>query len=323
MTDDSNLLETFDAATDTAATSLPSDDGKSAGDAPSSVDQPLLHAVDIEGESEFERTLPPPKPSASDRDDRNKTASPLDTQPQRSSKTPQLQVETRATPDKHSEPEDEAEVVAFTVTGNPTTPKTNTPKHARKTSPLEYLFVSPPPRSALPSSPVHKAPKQRHVTPAPPTTTRKASSERTKPATSASRASSASRSSSGKISSSRRSLLSLIGDDDLDDFNHRGDSQSKPRRNPWSEKHHSHRIGKLVSMSSSSSKAAKSDKHSSASKETRRKDKEKRRRHSSYEPSASRGKSKAAKETVTSNTLKGTCGVDGYTCGREFCFTCL
>ncbi|KAK3181292.1 hypothetical protein K4F52_007436 [Lecanicillium sp. MT-2017a] len=332
MTDESNLLESLDAATDTAATSVPSDDGKSVEE-PSSperlpempqsaalndpveavpggikrnklvspeppiIQQPCGFATEHSGEQ-----LSPPASKSPNRPTRRKTLSATSSQV------------------KEDEP------AIFITSSNLESPKKSKEKPARNTPPLESLFKSPPRRSALPLAPAKKTSKQSLTTPGPPTTARNVSSEPSKLASSASRASSVSRSSS-KGHTGRRSLLSLVGgDDDLEDFSNRGaTSLSERKRKATAEKRPTPRPGQLISTFKSGSSKAKTDADASSSKERRRKDKEKR-RHSSYHETKSgksRSKEKEKEKEKAGGTRTGTCGVDGYTCGRDFCFACL
>lgn len=136
-----------------------------------------------------------------------------------------------------------------------------------------------------------------------------------------------------KGSSSRRSLLSLIdgGEDDIESLikkksttiptpkpapavtpapssfsSSRKQSSSSRRKSKQPSSSFSLTRLSLGSLSSLSRNKPRSSKERQEAKERRRK-----------------SAGAAAPSTNTATEKKGTCGVDGYTCGRDFCFTCL
>ncbi|OAQ99693.1 hypothetical protein LLEC1_03524 [Akanthomyces lecanii] len=142
-----------------------------------------------------------------------------------------------------------------------------------------------------------------------------------------------------KGSSSRRSLLSLIGggEDDIESLIKKKSTTTLPtkpntatapappssstsRRRSSSAAHGSSRRKVNTASSSSSSLTRLSlGSLSSLSRDKPRSSKERQEAKERRRKSAGA----AAPSTNTTTELKGTCGVDGYTCGRDFCFTCL
>ena len=142
-----------------------------------------------------------------------------------------------------------------------------------------------------------------------------------------------------KGSSSRRSLLSLVsgGEDDIESLIKKkpttvpapkpvaaitpAPSSSSSRKHSSSAAHgsSSRRKSKPASFSSSSLTRLSLGSLSSLTRDKPRSSKER------QEAKERRRKSAGAAALSTSTTTekKGTCGVDGYTCGRDFCFTCL
>lgn len=134
-------------------------------------------------------------------------------------------------------------------------------------------------------------------------------------------------------SSSRRSLLSLIsgGEDDIETLIKKKPTSQTPKAAPattakplpskppssTSRSSSSHRKSKPSSSSSSSTRLSLGSLSSLA----RDRSKSSKGRHDAKER---RRKSASAVSTTDATAgKKGTCGVDGYTCGRDFCFTCL
>ncbi|KAJ6785020.1 hypothetical protein PWT90_06178 [Aphanocladium album] len=130
-------------------------------------------------------------------------------------------------------------------------------------------------------------------------------------------------------SSSRRSLLSLVGggEDDIESLVRRKPTGQTPKpasaftrtpsssvsKKPIPSSHSgsSHRKSKPLSSSSRFSLGSLSSLSRKSGKERQ-------------EATERRRKSTGATSSADTSTEKqGTCGVDGYTCGRDFCFTCL
>ncbi|KAM3516363.1 hypothetical protein MY11210_000122 [Beauveria gryllotalpidicola] len=140
-------------------------------------------------------------------------------------------------------------------------------------------------------------------------------------------------------SSSRRSLLSLIGggEDDIETLIKKKPTTPAPKQahavTPahYSSKSKTH--GSSSHGSSSSRRKSKQPSSSSSSSLTRlslgalssfSRDKSRSSRDRQEAKERRRKSASAAPPSVDASAeQKGTCGVDGYTCGRDFCFTCL
>ncbi|KAM3445106.1 hypothetical protein NHJ13734_000804 [Beauveria thailandica] len=141
-------------------------------------------------------------------------------------------------------------------------------------------------------------------------------------------------------SSSRRSLLSLIGggEDDIETLIKKKPTTPAPKQayavTPahYSSKSKTH--GSSSHGSSSSRRKSKQPSSSSSSSSLTRlslgtlssfsRDKSKSSRDRQEAKERRRKSASAAPTSVDASAeQKGTCGVDGYTCGRDFCFTCL
>ncbi|KAM3541742.1 hypothetical protein ARSEF1564_005371 [Beauveria bassiana] len=140
-------------------------------------------------------------------------------------------------------------------------------------------------------------------------------------------------------SSSRRSLLSLVGggEDDIETLIKKKPTTPAPKQASavtpahYSSKSKTHRSSSYGS--SSSRRKSKQPSSSSSSSLTRlslgalssfSRDKSKSSRDRQEAKERRRKSASAAPPSVDASAeQKGTCGIDGYTCGRDFCFTCL